>query len=117
MAVKKKKLLESVLTKANSMELDAKQEIALNSILSIVDKAIVKKVNSDEKALADLVNYCDNLMNYVANIRYQDWPTIGLGIDLNPEEMDELLYRGESILRKAKKSLPKKVKNEKSTSK
>jgi len=28
---------------------------------------------------------------YLENIRYQQWPTIGLGIELLPSELDDLL--------------------------
>jgi hypothetical protein len=97
----KKKLLDN---------LTEDQQNKLSTILSTIDRVIVKATESDSKAVADLVAFCDEMMEYIAKIRYQDWPTMGLGIDLKPHEMDDLLNRGETILRRGKKLIPKKRK-------
>ena len=55
-----------------------------------------------------VVDLCDRLMTFITNrIRFQTWPTEGLGIGLTAEEIDELLNEAESDLRVLNRTVPK----------
>jgi hypothetical protein len=43
------------------------------------------------------------MLQLLCRIRYCNWPTAGLGIDLHPEEMDEVIMAAEKVAGKEKK--------------
>lgn len=46
----------------------------------------------------------DETLELLAEIRYQDWPSDGLGINLTAERLDELLIEGDAALRAASRN-------------
>jgi len=50
------------------------------------------------------------MRDYLENIRYREWPEIGLGIDLEPHEFDELLSEATRVHRRAKIAINKEKK-------
>ena len=66
------------------------------------------KLNDDiQKALEQLIEASKKLEDIVAEIRFQTWPTMGLGIGLKAEVLDEALNLSDKAIPKAKKLLKK----------
>lgn len=63
-----------------------------------------------KKTIKDLINICNEFIDCVENIRYQEWPIAGLGVGLNAEELDELLIEAARCVRNANTSLTKEKK-------
>lgn len=60
---------------------------------------IMITVSISQITLAALTVACENLLAFVAEIRYRDWPSEGCGIGLCPEEMEKLMKDTERALR------------------
>lgn len=60
------------------------------------DKAVRAK-DRLERATASLIDYLES------RIRFKEWPTSGLGLGLEPEEMDELLIEATWALNASKR--------------
>lgn len=58
--------------------------------------AAARKANALEEALSAA-------LNTLTYIRYQTWPTNGLGIGLQPDQMDEVIENAERALNAAKR--------------
>ena len=56
------------------------------------------------KTIHRLYNSLNLVLDQLCDIRYKEWPTIGLGIDLNPETLDELIRKAELAIQYAKRN-------------
>lgn len=70
---------------------------------------VAERIFINKTALDRLQAACNALEKYVSNIRYQEWPTIGLGIGLEPHDMDELIIEAQAAMTNAKRQTRKGV--------
>lgn len=57
--------------------------------------------------MEELLETCKKLYDYLFDIRFREWPREGLGIGLNPEELDELIMDADRVISKNTKRLKK----------
>jgi len=73
------------------------------SNLAILCEQSLDKVDSQKRKIERLTDALEDAVDLLVKIRFCEWPTIGLGIGLNVEEMDQVII-------KADKQLPQKRK-------
>lgn len=106
--------------KAKEAKAKAEAQEALVAVADFTIQAAMDRIKALDKAHIDLHNLVGELKerlqeatDLIEKIRYQDWPTRGLGIGLTPEEMDEILakvfqtrVKSTRVLRKHKHLFP-----------
>lgn len=69
-----------------------------------LDGLMIAEKREDRQNIQRLIDTLDQALDTIAGIRYRDWPTIGLGIGLNAERLDEILLEGERAINAAKRA-------------
>lgn len=78
-----------------------RQEIP--EVLTTVTK-LLAKVKRQGRRVERLEVALDACLNLLSDIRYQNWPTEGLGIGLHVHVMDEVLIEAERVLPRSPKA-------------
>lgn len=60
-----------------------------------------KTQEKSDKLTAELLDICDKMEKCISDIRFQNWPTEGLGVGLRAETLDELLIDAGHVINRA----------------
>lgn len=63
--------------------------------------ALLAKQKRQERRIRQLETALDGCLELLADVRYVNWPTKGLGIGLDVNRLDEVLFNGERVLPKS----------------
>jgi hypothetical protein len=66
-----------------------------------------ERVEVSLPALRELLETCATALDTLGNIRYCEWPTLGLGIGLNPGELDAVMLAADAAMGKIRRQIGK----------